>query len=107
MTKDKDSRIISSSSTIRSCSGVRILPCVQRQDDAEGRSLSPLTLHGDITPETLHDPIAHPQAEPGPFADALRREKRGEDLLHMLRCDATTVVRDPHSDLTVVLINPR
>ncbi len=54
----------------------------------------------------LHDRVGHGQAEPGPLADVLGREKRIEDLrLHVLR-HARAIVGDFEDDSIAIEVMP-
>src|SRR5262245_6974064 len=68
------------------------------QRQRKGRSISRLARHRQRAAVVAHDAGADGQAEPGAFADGLRREERIEYATEMLWDDPAPVVtdRDPH-----------
>src|SRR5512143_1568983 len=101
-TKERDCRMISSSSTLRTDSGSLVILRIERQDNGERRPLPLFALHGDVAPETPHDTVAHPESQPGSLPYRFRGEERFEHLGEIILRDPRSVVADRHPDMRIV-----
>src|SRR5438445_10816250 len=77
-------------------------PPRQGQPDREGRPAARRALGADVAAVLLDDLVADREPEPGPFADALRREEGTEDAADHVGRDAGAGVADRDDGASVL-----